>query len=102
MKKLSSILLGWWFWITNRNSLTARKRLKICASCEFRKWFVCGECFCPLQAKARSDDDCPKGKWPKLSVSGPHTKYHQSYDQTVKELDANIKADIDRRYPKIK
>lgn len=83
----SRIIIGWWFWITNQNSKIVKTRLKICSSCEFRKWFVCGECFCPLQAKARSDDDCPKGKWPKLSVGGPHRIFDESYDETIKYLD---------------
>lgn len=85
MKKLTSIILGWWYWITNQNSKTARVRLKICSSCEFRKWFVCGECFCPLISKARSDDDCPKGKWPKLKE--PKTLMTTSYDETLRYLD---------------
>lgn len=89
MKKLSRIILGWYYWITNRNNELARKRLAICASCEFRKWFVCGECFCPLQSKARSDDDCPKGKWPKLRE--PKTIIGPTYEETVRELEARIK-----------
>jgi hypothetical protein len=61
------ILIAWWFWITNRNDEVARRRLKICAKCEKRKWFVCGICYCPLQTKARLlDSECPHpdgNKW---------------------------------------
>ncbi len=91
MKKLSNIIIGWWFFLTNQNSITARKRLKICSTCEFRKWFICGECFCPLNAKARSDDDCPKGKWPKLQEPKSMPDLTVSYNDTIKYLDNHIK-----------
>lgn len=65
------ILIGWWFWVTNRNNKLARERLAICAKCELRKGFVCGVCFCPLIAKARLtgpfDDGCSdtnNQRWP--------------------------------------
>lgn len=65
--KIFRIPLAWWFWITNRNDEVARQRLKVCAGCELRRWFVCGECGCPLQAKARLlDEECPHpngNKW---------------------------------------
>lgn len=60
MKKLSQILLGWYFWITNRNNKLAQNRLKICSTCELRVGLVCGVCFCTLQAKARLPEErCP-------------------------------------------
>jgi len=60
MKKIGRILLGWYFWVTNRNNKLAQERLKICADCELRKGFVCGVCFCPLNAKARiPEEECP-------------------------------------------
>jgi len=59
--------LAWWFWITNQNNEIARRRLSICSRGELRKAFVCGVCYCPLQAKARLNDEIcphPKGdKW---------------------------------------
>lgn len=64
---LSRIILGWYYYFTNKNDLLARRRLSICVDCELRKWFVCGECTCPLQMKARIEDETcphPKGdKW---------------------------------------
>lgn len=84
MKKLFRIFLGWYYWITNRNSPIARERLKICTSCEFRKGFLCGECGCVLQAKARIDDECPKDKWPKLVE--PKTLFTTTYDETVRDI----------------
>lgn len=65
MKKLTSILLGWWFWITNRNNELAKTRLKVCASCMFREGMICGICSCVLQAKARlPEESCPAHRWP--------------------------------------
>lgn len=65
MKKLSRIILGWYFFLTNKNNELAQKRLKICAGCEFRKGIVCGICSCVLQAKARlPEEGCPAHRWP--------------------------------------
>lgn len=64
--KIFRIILAWWYLITNKNNALAKERLEKCAKCKFRVWFVCSECGCPLQAKARSihpDDLCPKGFW---------------------------------------
>jgi hypothetical protein len=58
------ILIAWYFWLTNRNDELARQRLKICSGCSYRKWFVCSQCGCPLQAKTRLfEEECPVGKW---------------------------------------
>jgi len=68
MRKIESIILGWWYLITNRGwSPLVYRRLKICSSCQYRKWFVCGECGCVLKAKARlPEEQCPKGFWDKF------------------------------------
>jgi len=64
MRKIISIVLGWWFWATNRNNEMARARLLVCAKCPDRKWFVCGICTCVLQAKSRiKDEECPMNRW---------------------------------------
>lgn len=64
MKKLSQILLGWWYMVTNQNNFIAQQRLKVCITCEHRKLGVCKLCGCVLQAKARlNEEDCPAGKW---------------------------------------
>lgn len=76
MKKLSRIILGWYYWMTNRNNELARKRLAICVKCELMKWGVCTGCGCPLQAKSRIEGEvCPHpdgDKWApwKSCVSG--------------------------------
>lgn len=63
--KIFRIILGWGYWITNRNNELARKRLAVCVNCEFYKWFVCTQCGCPGQTKARIPEEfCPKYKWP--------------------------------------
>ena len=70
MRKITGIILGWWFLATNRNNKIAKERLKICAGCEHRKGLLCGFCLCPLVAKARLtgkwDDGCPVDKWPEI------------------------------------
>lgn len=59
-----SIILGWWYWITNYNNWLAQDRLKYCSPCKYRKGMLCGECGCVLQAKARlKEEECPKGFW---------------------------------------
>lgn len=64
MRKIISILLGWWFWITNKNNDMARYRLSVCSECPERRWASCGICGCFLQAKARiPEEQCPIGKW---------------------------------------
>lgn len=70
MKKLLNIIFGWWFWITNRNDRLAQERLKICSTCQYRKQFLCGECGCVLQAKARITEElCPRKKWPTTIIT---------------------------------
>ncbi len=64
MKKIGRIILGWWYWITNRNNELAKKRLDYCLHCPFRVGVTCGECGCLLQAKARLEEEtCPKYFW---------------------------------------
>lgn len=61
---LGSIILGWWYWITNANNKLAKERLSVCAVCPIRKGMLCGDCGCVLQAKARLEEEvCPKGFW---------------------------------------
>ena len=63
MRKITSIVLGWWYWITNHNNAMAKERLEICAHCELRKGLICSECGCVLQAKARlEEEECPDPK----------------------------------------
>lgn len=61
---LSKIILGWWFWITNRNNKLAQERLAICMPCQYREGKFCGSCGCLLSAKARlPEEQCPYSKW---------------------------------------
>ena len=45
----------------------AERRLQICKGCEHRKlagmFMYCGECGCPMAAKAYSKHGCPIGRW---------------------------------------
>lgn len=75
MKKLSQILLGWWFWITGETNYVKKYRMKICATCDKRKWFVCSVCGCGLPQKTsligEFDDGCPHPNGPKWHAIGP-------------------------------
>lgn len=65
MKKLTSIILGWWYLVSNKNNYVAQERLKVCMKCEHRKFGICNICGCVLQAKARLwEEECPIHKWP--------------------------------------
>jgi len=61
---LGSIILGWWYWITNANNKISKERLSICSVCPIRKGMLCSDCGCVLQAKARlKEEECPRGFW---------------------------------------
>ena len=60
MKKLTSIVIGWYYYLTNRNNKLALERLDSCKFCRYRKGLTCGICGCVLQAKARLEsEECP-------------------------------------------
>ena len=62
--KVSSIITGFWYWVTNKNELTYLKRLDTCNGCEFSRKYTCGECGCFKQLKLRlKDSNCPLDKW---------------------------------------
>lgn len=83
MKKITSIILGWWFWITNRNNDLAKSRLKICADCELLKWFVCTGCGCPIQAKSRlKSENCPHPDMDKWIYIDQYYKSHPIKTET--------------------
>lgn len=66
------ILTAWWLMLTNRNEGLVTTRLKICAKCDKRKWFVCNICKCPLNVKARlSDEICPHPLGDKWAIEKP-------------------------------
>lgn len=48
---------------TEEEKKILKDRLNICHECEYRKRFYCGVCGCPLLAKVRSLNSCPKNKW---------------------------------------
>lgn len=76
---MKQFLKGWANYILNLNTEAARKKARICIECDFIKkgifevvkdnkiqeieGAVCGVCNCPLTAKLRSNDKCPKGKF---------------------------------------
>lgn len=64
MKKIYRIILGWWYFFTNKNNTLARERLKICVGCPKMSKGICTSCGCVLQAKARIvEEECPLNKW---------------------------------------
>lgn len=61
---LFRIIRAWWYLITGENRGLMQSRLKICQTCEFRKWIICGDCTCELHAKGSDPEEkCPQGKW---------------------------------------
>lgn len=61
------IIGAWWYFFAGKNKELMKSRLSICHDCELRKWKVCGECGCPLFAKASDpEEQCPHpegNKW---------------------------------------
>lgn len=44
-------------------SKMAKARLKVCDTCDLRRGYFCGECWCELDAKAEiKDEGCPHPK----------------------------------------
>lgn len=67
--RLSSILKGLYYWVTNNNEALSSNRLKICAKCphkrhdKFIKADYCGICDCVLEMKSRVlSEHCPDPK----------------------------------------
>lgn len=79
--KIQTILTGWRNFIDKSEVIeeTAKQRAAVCALCPHAKQgklltFIkdsiqevegayCDQCGCPLSAKVRSNDICPKSKW---------------------------------------
>lgn len=82
---LTDIAVAWYKVITGvtpHEAEVSRQRLTVCDSCPYKvqmnamgslvmsalnqadNTFYCGQCGCPLAAKAVSDRLCPLGKWP--------------------------------------
>ena len=71
MKKIYRIVLGWWYFLSNKNNTLARERLKICVGCPKMSKGVCTSCGCVLQAKARlPEESCPLFKWGHSYING--------------------------------
>ena len=72
VKKLISIIKGWYFYIFNKNEQLAKKRIAICKKCNSKTHIdmvgdICAECGCVLEAKARvKDEQFELNKWYKL------------------------------------
>ena len=56
--RLATDLMGF-----TQENLEVKERLSVCAKCTHRVSFKCGVCSCPLKAKVRSKNNCPKEKW---------------------------------------
>lgn len=62
MKKIKSILIGFWLLISGDSRGTERRH--VCFLCKSRKNWRCGECGCVIAMKTRSPDEkCPLGNW---------------------------------------
>lgn len=70
---MSNIIKGWYIFLFKKRSQMASDRLKVCKSCDLRKGYFCGECWCELHAKSEIEDEkCPHpngNKW------GPRMRY---------------------------
>lgn len=72
VKKILSIIKGWWYRFFNKNEQLAKKRIAICKKCKSCVHIdmigdVCAQCGCILEAKARVEDEkCELNKWYKL------------------------------------
>ena len=65
LKKLSSILIGWFNYFFNKEEKMSKERLYICVGCKKNISGVCSMCGCPLVAKSRVKDEvCDLDKWP--------------------------------------
>lgn len=79
MSKIGIIGKAWIEVLKGKTTEEQKRRAEICGGCpsakhkkylEFfkeeliqAKGMVCNECGCPLSAKIRSEDDCPKNLW---------------------------------------
>ena len=79
MSKIGIIVKAWLNVWNGLTTLEHKRKAVICEGCPSRKYkkyldfvddeltnvkgFICNECGCPLIAKIRSTDDCPKNKW---------------------------------------
>ena len=60
----SSIIKGWFNYLTKKNNKLRIDRLNVCELCPSKKGSWCGECGCYLKAKASLEDSfCDLGKW---------------------------------------
>ena len=66
MLKILSILIGWYNFVTRKNTELMGKRLLKCAPCEQLRYdkeieiFYCGVCECPIKQKASNEQEkCP-------------------------------------------
>lgn len=76
---MKEIIKGWGNFALGLKTAEAKKKAEICLNCESLEngkieiikdnkikeisGAICAECKCPLSAKLRSDDKCPKGKF---------------------------------------
>ena len=67
--KIISIIEGWYYKLTNKNTELANKRIAICNACKHRVTIdvigdICDKCGCVIAAKARVEDEhCELNKW---------------------------------------
>lgn len=65
MNFIYHIVLGWWYYATNKRKDLVAKRKPICDKCPMKsKHNFCNDCGCFLPAKQRVEDAvCPMNKW---------------------------------------
>lgn len=68
IKKVWNIIKGWFYKLFKKKQSLADQRLSVCNTCTHRiessLGYVCDECGCVLDAKARVEDEqCDLDKW---------------------------------------
>jgi hypothetical protein len=64
MRKIKTILTAFFKLFFKKEPGFKKQRMDICEKCTSRNGFVCGVCFCYLDAKTTEESErCPLGKW---------------------------------------
>lgn len=71
------VIRAWWYFFSGKNKKLMKSRLSICHDCELRKRNVCGQCGCPLFAKASDPEEhCPHPDMDKWIYIDTYYKMH--------------------------
>ena len=67
IRRIASILIGFWNNIRGNNLELSDQRLSVCVSCDllgYDNMWYCKSCECSLELKTKvRNESCPEGKW---------------------------------------